>query len=427
MNSKAREFEIVVVGGGPAGLAAAAAARESGTFVALLDDNPQIGGQIWRASIDGIHPEAAGWARKLEAYGVEVFRQARVFDADPRGVLFAETPNGVLRFGWKNLILATGARERFLPFPGWTLPNVMGAGGLQALVKGGLPIAGKRVVVAGSGPLLLAVAAYLREHGACIPLVAEQAPWRALASFGLELCRRPRTLFQATRLWRALRGVRFSPNSWPVRALGSYKMEAVEMRRRGRTETITCEYLACGFHLVPNIELAAHLGCVLRGGFVLVDKFLKTSVPGVFCAGEPAGIGGLDRALLQGQIAGLAAAGRPAAASDLVSKARRSDGFVRSLAKTFALRDELKCLAQPDTVVCRCEDVAYSQLCDYNSRRAGKLHARCGMGPCQGRICGPAVEFILGWQPDLVRPPILPVSVEALAAASESDLSGEHT
>src|SRR5205085_4692148 len=111
----------------------------------------------------------------------------RAFDHPDAGILLAEGPDDTLELRYRKLVLATGARERFLPFPGWTLPNVMGAGGLQAMVKCGLPIRGKRVVVAGTGPLLIAVAAYLHEHGAEIPMICEQACWSRLARFALIL------------------------------------------------------------------------------------------------------------------------------------------------------------------------------------------------------------------------------------------------
>ncbi len=186
----------------------------------------------------------------------------------------------------------------------------MAAGGLQAMVKLGLPIARKRVVIAGSGPLLLAVAAYLRKHGANVLAICEQASWRALGSFAVGLLREPGKICQAVALRHQIRGAPFWPNTWPIRALGNEILEAIVLSRRGKTRSIPCDYLACGFHLVPNTELASLLGCRLRNGFVEVDELQQTSVPGVFCAGEPTGIGGLEIALIEGQIAGLAAVGR---------------------------------------------------------------------------------------------------------------------
>jgi NADPH-dependent 2,4-dienoyl-CoA reductase/sulfur reductase-like enzyme len=183
---------------------------------------------------------------------------------------------------YRKLIVATGARELFLPFPGWTLPNVMGAGGLQALVKSGLPIAGTRVLVAGSGPLLLAVAAYLRQHGAEIPMICEQASRSSLARFGVALLRQPGKIRQGLALRKQLTGIPFVPDSWPVEARGHKALEDLVIAQSSskRTRTVSCDYLACGFHLVPNTELAELLGCRIRDGLVQVDDLQQTSAPG---------------------------------------------------------------------------------------------------------------------------------------------------
>ena len=159
-------FDVAVVGAGPAGIAAALAAADSGSTVGLIDDNPAAGGQIWRAAQNvQRHSVSSVWFDRLNKSAVQLVRGARVFHA-AKGELAAESDDSAIQISYGKLILATGARELYLPFPGWTLPNVMGAGGLQALAKSGLGIAGKRIVVAGTGPLLLAVAAYARKCGA---------------------------------------------------------------------------------------------------------------------------------------------------------------------------------------------------------------------------------------------------------------------
>src|ERR1051326_2291001 len=170
-------------------MAAAVSAAECGVSVGLVDDNPCLGGQRWRSGNADTSSPAAEWARKLDSLRVDIISEARVFQSPEPQKLLAERQNELCELSYKKLILATGARERFLPFPGWTLPNVMGAGGLQALVKSGLPIADKRVVVAGSGRLLLACAAYLKKCGAAVLLMAEQAPFYKLIGFGLQVLR----------------------------------------------------------------------------------------------------------------------------------------------------------------------------------------------------------------------------------------------
>ena len=169
-----------------------------------------------------------------------------------------------VELGYRALVLATGARELFLPFPGWTLPNVLGAGGLQALVKSGLPIEGKSVVVAGSGPLLLAVAALLKKKGAVLRCIAEQAPMTRLVRFGLGLWSEPGKLFQAVGLRAAIGAVRYRAGCWPIEALGDEAVRSVRLTDGRSTWSVECDYLACGFGLVPNLELPAFLGCSIE-------------------------------------------------------------------------------------------------------------------------------------------------------------------
>lgn len=412
-------YDLVVVGGGPAGVAAANAAASSELSVCLIDDNPTLGGQIWRGAEEDSKGKAAHWIGTLKQQkSVDVLRGMRVVDQPQSGTLIAEGATESRGIDFRKLVIATGARERFLPFPGWTLPNITGAGGLQALVKGGLDIRGKRVVVAGSGPLLIAVAAYLREHGAKVLRIAEQTSWPRLLEFGTAIPSQGSKLFEALTYVRKLVGVPFSPNCWPVAANGNGRLEEVTLQLGSRRIVMDCDYLACGFHLVPNTELAALLGCNLHNGLVQVDEFQQTTLPNVYCAGELTGIGGLELSIVEGEIAGYAAAGQHDKAEALFAARKKMRRFARALDAAFALRDELQSLAQPETIVCRCEDVTHAQLSSNTSSsswREAKLHTRCGMGPCQGRVCGPATHFLYGWTPSSVRTPIFPTRTITLA------------
>jgi NADPH-dependent 2,4-dienoyl-CoA reductase/sulfur reductase-like enzyme len=416
-----REFDVLVIGAGPAGLAAACCAAEASRRVGIVDDNPAAGGQIWRGAQTSPSPViAAKWFQRIRDANIDFLAGARVVNQTPSHVLLAESDDKLFELACEKVILATGARERFLPFPGWTLPGVTGAGGLQALVKSGMPIDGKRVVVAGSGPLLLPVAAYLHKVGAVVTSIAEQADRGRVVKFGLSLISEGSRFWQAVRLKWQLRGVPYLTGCWPIRADGDQTLQRVTLRRGDRTWEEPCDYLACGFGLVPNIELPMLIGCALQSGAVGVDDWQETSVTGIYCAGEPTGIGGLELSLIEGQIAGYAAAGMKHRAERLFAARAQARKFAERLERTFELRDELRKLPEPATIVCRCEDVLYEQLRGRVSWRDAKLQTRCGMGPCQGRICGTATEFLFGWGMTSVRPPLFPVRLENLAKSSVS-------
>jgi NADPH-dependent 2,4-dienoyl-CoA reductase/sulfur reductase-like enzyme len=366
---------------------------------------------------------------RLEAARVVRLQGWRVFDAPQPGVLYAERnagemePDSCVELSYRKLILATGARERFLPFPGWTLPNVMGAGGLDTMARGGLPVAGKRVVVAGTGPLLLAVAAHLAERDAKIVAICEQASRTQMMPLAMQAAAYPGKLRQGLHYRWTTRRSRYLTECWPVAALGDTRLRSVRLRRGDREWTEECDYLACGFHLVPNTELAALLGCALDDGFVSADELLRTSVADVWCAGEPTGIGGVELSLLEGEMAALAAAGRVQEARRLTAKRRSLLRFAQALRQACTLNPLLRETAGDDTIVCRCEDVRLGALRGRAGWRDAKLHTRCGMGPCQGRICGGAAEFLFGWRPESVRPPLFPTLVSSLAGPGEEDLT----
>ncbi len=405
--------DLLVVGAGPAGIAAAAVAAEGGLRVVIADEGREPGGQIWRAAA-GKRPAGAAraWLARLRRSGAQLEPRLSIVQAEPSGRALGERDGQPVVVEAPRIAVATGARERFLPFPGWTLPGVLGAGGAQALWKGGASFAGRRVVVAGSGPLLLPVAASLARGGAQIAVVAEQAPAPAIAGFGLSLWRQPGKIREAVRCLASSRA-RYRTGVWVVAAEGRDEVEAAVLTDGRRTWREPCDVLACGFGLVPNLELARSLGCTVEDGVVRVDDQQRTSVEGVWAAGEPTGIGGVERSLLQGQIAGLSASGSPVPPR-LHWRLRSANAFVGRLARAFTLRPELRGLARPDTLVCRCEDVALGRIDPRWTRRQCKLYTRAGMGACQGRICGPALEFLFGVGPDKERPPLAPVRLSTL-------------
>jgi NADPH-dependent 2,4-dienoyl-CoA reductase/sulfur reductase-like enzyme len=287
-------------------------------------------------------------------------------------------------------------------------------------VKSGLDIRGKRVVVAGTGPLLFAVAAHLRAAGGRIVSVVEQAPMRRIARFSLGLARgHAGKLIEGAAYAFATMGVKYRTGAWVTSALGRDRLEKVTIRSDSRLLEVACDMLAIGYHLVPNTELAQLLGCETDSGYVRVNELQQTSVNGIYCAGELTAIGGVDKAQVEGRIAALAASGQTDRAKRLFKQRDGHLRFARELDAAFALRSELRSLATASTIVCRCEDVSYDSLARCRSWREAKLHTRCGMGPCQGRICAPATEFIFGWEPPAPRPPLFPVEVETLAHAAD--------
>lgn len=419
MPESTESLRVVVVGAGPAGMQAALTAVASGAEVTLVDGSAYPGGQIWRGEQTRSRTASALF-QNLRSSNVRLLFGCRIVDAPEPGLLLGAAEGKAELLPYDRLIVATGAREIFLPFPGWTVPNVFGVGGIQALVKGGLGVSGKRVMIAGSGPLLWSVAAFLRGRGAEIPVIAEQAPFARLVQFSAALRFLPGKIPEAIGLARSLIGTGIRTGCYPIRAHGTDRLSAVTLRSGPQEWTVNCDYLACGFGFAPNLELPLLLGCVLRDGFVAVDEWQQTSVPRVYCAGEPTGIGGAEKSLAEGAIAGLAATGSqdsaPAEeASALFERRLRSHRFAEALRHAFALRDELRTLPTPGTIVCRCEDVSLEKLTKHPSWRSAKLHERLGMGHCQGRVCGAATEFLIGWPMESVRPPLFPVNVVTMA------------
>ncbi len=415
-----RTCDGAVIGGGPAGLAAAARAAAAGARVIVIDQGVRPGGQIWRHRDPAALPKAArvwiarcGRAPAGGGDAPEWLAQTTVFDASVGDEivlrLTGDGPAAVAGVRARRVVIATGARELFLPFPGWTLPGVMGLGGAQALLKGGMTVRGRRAVVAGSGPLLLAVAAALARAGARVTDVVEQAPLWQVMSFGAGLWSHPAKALQAMRYGASLLGARMRVGTWVASADGDADGVArVRLTDGRRARTVPCDLVCCSYGFVPNTELARLMGCDIQRGRVTVDATQRTSVPGVWCAGEPTGVAGDSAALVEGQIAGLDAAGADSRArSTRLQRAR--DGWRRfgdRLTDGFRPRDAVRALSADDTIVCRCEDVRKGALDPAWTVRQAKLYTRVTMGPCQGMVCGAACASLFGWDAGTVRPPV---------------------
>ena len=411
--ANANRYDVAVIGGGPAGIAAAVTAAENGCRVILLDENPRLGGQIWRERLRMAPSAAIPWIQRLRQTRVKILSSTSVLYADPQGEYL--TNSGRIRAD--QTILACGAREKYLPFPGWTKNGVLGIGGIQALVHSGLDVMNRSVVLSGTGPLLLQVAWLLKKHGARVLRIAEQAPLRKLRQFSAHLGFRKglKAITLANRHFRS--------SSWSLEALGGDHVEGVRLQIGHRRESFACDFLAVGYGLTPNLELPLALRCKICRGAVLVDDQQRTSSERIFAAGEVCGIKGAQGALADGICAGYAVSNVPPPPK-LIKSRDRERLFGAHLAEAFELRQELKKLAPQETVICRCENVTVggiSHCVDWNS---AKLSTRCGMGLCQGRICGDATRALFGWGPSGVRPPLSPTPIHTLLSTNTLEPEG---
>ncbi|MFI1366681.1 FAD-dependent oxidoreductase [Streptomyces griseochromogenes] len=460
---------LAVVGAGPAGLAGALAAAADGVRVTLLDAAEQAGGQFYRqpaAALGARRPQALHhqwrtWERLRDALDRHV-GAGRVAHLADHHVWCVEGDSGAftvyalrgpaqergVAVSADAVLLATGGYERVLPFPGWTLPGVVTAGGAQAMLKGGLVLPGRTAVVAGTGPLLLPVATTLAAAGARVAALVESADPRALPRRAAALAAQPGKLAEGA--WYAgqlLRhGVRTLTRHTVVEAHGTDRLEAVTVAALGRdghpktggTRRIPCDTLAIGHGMLPHTDLAETLGCTLSGTDVRVDDEQRTDVPGVWAAGEATGIGGAALALAEGHIAGRSIAARlHGTAPDprrwaAAARARtRSREFFAALDTLYAPPGGWPDLITDDTVVCRCEEITAGQVrtavgtLGATDPRTVKLLTRAGMGWCQGRMCGPAVAGLAGcaFTPGR-RPFARPVPLGVLAELPGQDPDG---
>lgn len=458
----AADADLAVVGAGPAGLAAAVTAAGHGLRVTLLDAGEQPGGQYYRRPAPGlgaVRPEALhhGWAAfasreaalraHVRAGRITYLPGHHVWTVVREGARWtlhavAGPEEAAARVTARAVLIATGAHERQLPFRGWTLPGVIGAGGAQAMLKGGLVLPGRRIVVAGSGPLLLAVAGSLAAAGAAVPAVVEAAAYTGYAGRAPALLRNPGKLAEAAVHGGALlrHRVRLLTRHAVTEAHGTDRVEAVTVTRidrdwrplPGTARRIPCDALAVGHGLVPQLELATGLGCATRrdpDGTVALerDAAQRTSVPGVWAAGETGGIGGVHLALTEGEIAAHAVAGRPVPAA-LVRRRSRLRAFAAVMSAAHRPGAGWTGWFPDETVVCRCEEVTAGRIReaagDLGARdaRTVKLLTRAGMGWCQGRMCGAAVAALAGAEPAADRRPLsCPVPLRNLAQLPPTD------
>ncbi|MEU9167197.1 NAD(P)/FAD-dependent oxidoreductase [Streptomyces sp. NPDC048420] len=462
------EPTLAVIGAGPAGLAATLAAATRGVRVRLIDSAQEAGGQFYRQPAAGLgagrpqalHHQWRTWEKLRDGLTTHV-RAGRASHLTDHHVWFVERrgPAGLtvhallgpeqeepVEVRADAVLLATGGYEKVLPFPGWTLPGVVTAGGAQAMLKGGLVLPGRTAVVAGTGPLLLPVATGLAAAGATVAALVDSADPRAFVRRSRALAAEPGKVAEGARYAGELlrHRVRTLFHHTVVAAHGTERLEAVTVAaldrggraRPGTRRRLACDTLAVGHGMLPHTDLAEALGCRVDGTDVYVDGEQRTDVPGVWAAGETTGIGGSALSLAEGHIAGRSIAARlagrvpdPGEWAGVARGRERLRAFFSAVDAVYAPPVHWTEQVTDETVVCRCEEVpagavrsAVREL-GAGDLRTVKLLTRAGMGWCQGRVCGPGIAGIAGCAESAGRRPFArPVPLGVLARAGESEL-----
>ena len=428
---------VIVVGAGLAGLGAAAVLLNRGLHVVVVDEGSQPGGQYLKRPdpAAGLSPALPG--DSLRVLGLSLIDRvaagastlmpgAQAVGADGSGNVWAESREGrIVEMKAEAILFATGARERFIPFDGWTLPGVISAGAVQLLLKTCAVLPARRLIAAGCGPLPTAVSAQVSAAGVRVPALLDHTWFLRQGGFLFRLAAHPSRLVEAGKnlLRLAAAGVRVRPGTAVVEARGDDVVEEVVSARLdrkgefipGSEKVLRTGCLAVGHGFAANIELPQAAGCGLafdgegRGWVVAVDGSMRTSIPGIYAAGEVTGIAGARKSFIEGGIAGHCIAEDLGFPGDRRDRAR-IDSLRRSLGREKSFGRLMGRICTPpagiwgrisdDNVVCRCEDVTVGDVRRSLATGAGSLGGikratRCGMGMCQGRTCGPVLHDLL--------------------------------
>ena len=454
-------YDLVVIGAGPAGLAASAEAVKNGLSTIVLGEQPTPGGQVFRTveQIDlGVmkflgpdYQKGKDLVRRFRKTSVEYLPGTTVWQVEsgPDAIISFVSQGEAHQVRGRKIIIATGARERPVPVPGWTLPGVMAATAADVLLKSHGMIPSGNIVLAGSGPLLFLTAVRLIETGATVKAVLDTTPF---SNYLAALPYLPKALMASEYLIKGLvmkrkirsNGTPIYRNVKQLYADGSDSVRSVRFTSNGNSRELAVDTLLLHNGVVPDTQIPMLLECehawdnVQRYWRPVVDKWGNTSLSEIEVAGDAAGISGANAAEASGHLAALEAA----AALNVISKEERNlkaAPFEKTITRERAVRPFLDHLFRPDpsllvpsddqTVVCRCEEVTAGVI-----RKALELGAlgpnqlksqtRPGMGPCQGRMCGLTVSEIIAAYRNVdvsdvgysrIRPPIKPITVEQLA------------
>jgi hypothetical protein len=454
----ASSYELVVIGGGPAGLAAAALAAKAGVQTVLFDENPGVGGQIYRGiGTTPVHDRAvlgedywagAALASEAKASGATLVTGATVWSLDPNRLVGVSIAGQARLIQAERVIVATGSMERPFPIPGWTLPGVMTAGAAQTALKAQGLVPTGRTIMAGCGPLLWLLAAQLLRAGARIEAILDTTPrlnWLKAAMHLPDFALSPYWA-KGLALLREVKAKVPVIAAHRVEAHGKDRLSEVVFATGAGERRMKADLLLLHQGVVPNVNLAMAAGVAHRWNArqlcfePVVDADFGTSVPGIAVAGDGAGIAGGTAAAERGRIAALAVvqALKPGASGLNVQMLRQA------LAREEMGRAFLDTLYQPapsfrrpvgDTIACRCEEVTAKQVRDTadlgcEGPNQMKAFLRCGMGPCQGRLCGLTITELIAEQrhstPAAVgyyrlRPPVKPITLAELASLPKTE------
>lgn len=455
--------DLLIIGGGPAGMAAAVEADGAGLSTLVLDEQREPGGQIYRG-IESVHPNTMALLGEDYRHGTtlaEAFRASKaeyrpgasVWRVDEDGsVAYSQDGKGQTAKG-KRVLVATGAMERPAPIPGWTLPGVMGAGGAQVLLKSADMVPSGRIAVAGCGPLALLITQQLIAAGANVVALLETtrfSDYLAAAPHLFGALKAKDYLSKGRKLRHDIQvaGVPIHSGVKDLAAIGEDKVNAVAFTQGVARSEIETDTLLLHFGVAPNTQITRQVFCdhewyaPQRYWRPVRDQWGATSQDNIAVAGDGGGIDGAMAAALSGRLAALDAACRQGIFSQ-EERGRRSAAIRVALQKHHAIRPLLDTLfppppqicAPPDdtTIVCRCEEVSAGDIREAVALGAMgpnqlKAFTRCGMGPCQGRMCGLTVaELVAEARGETVeetgyyriRPPIKPVTLGELAAMAE--------
>ncbi len=462
---KSKIYDVVVVGAGPAGISAAACLGEMGLQVIVLDEQQSPGGQIYRnvknatqkifKDLGEDYSRGLELTQRFDNSGADYMSSASVWHLESDGRVFYSQNNTSTQVRANYIVIATGAMERPVPFPGWDLPGVIGAGAVNSLAKEAGLTPDCNVVLAGSGPLLLLEASLLIQKGVSVKAILETTPKMPSLSAlpkAIQALRRLDFLLKGLKMVKDIKksGVPHFKAVSRIRAVGADKVEAVEAYSGSEKQSFPADLLLTHFGVIPNTHIFRLLGCSLawnneqRYWYPKTDEWGRSSSENIFAAGDGAGVGGALAAGYKGELAALEIAHclgiiPPYERDQLAEPIRKSllyDNHPRPFIDAVFAPNFAGTAFENETVLCRCENIRVKDV----RRVVGegvreinelKIVTRCGMGPCQGRMCGPALAEIIGNELSLspeqvgvltIRPPLKPLPLEEMSIVEQADL-----